>query len=63
MAGGNTTIKKNGCAMTCVSMIIGKNPSELNNWLIENNGYEKNLISWLKLTPLGIKFINRCEAS
>eukprot|EP00043_Microstomoeca_roanoka_P018980 m.207899 g.207899 ORF g.207899 m.207899 type:complete len:185 (+) comp16921_c1_seq3:2136-2690(+) len=53
------TICSAGCAMSSVAMLlntrgVGFNPASLNNWLIQNGGYESgDLIVWSAVDKLG----------
>lgn len=55
---GPTTIDQEGCFITCLAMICGKTPDEVNTILRDNGGYVNGKVSWypasklLGLTPV-----------
>jgi hypothetical protein len=66
---GNTTIGGYGCVITCISMIAGLTPDDVNERLKNANGYDtksvnKNLIIWEKINEVipNLKFIKRVRA-
>ena len=56
----NLTIGSHGCTITCLAMVSGLTPDEVNERLKRNNGFaQKNLVIWKKTTCLGLEFIWR----
>lgn len=46
----NTTIGSHGCTITCIAMISGLTPDEVNRRFIEHGVYSNtNLVNWLKI--------------
>lgn len=46
----DTTIASHGCTITCLAMLAGLNPSEVNKMLISGGGYaQTNLVWWTKI--------------
>ena len=55
--GTQGTIGNLGCTITCISMLLGKTPSEVNQSIKNVNGYAQgNLVDWAKL-PLAFSQI------
>lgn len=54
----NTTIGSNGCAITCLGMLCGKRPDEVNQILRNNGGFVNGCLVWWQkaCNLLGLKF-------
>lgn len=51
-------IEKKGCLISCIGMIVGKDPGEVNKWLNTHKGYtENNDFIWNSVKDLGITFV------
>jgi hypothetical protein len=54
---GSTTIGSHGCFLTCLSMIVGKRPDEVNEILKKAGAYSRDLmISYKAAEALGLEY-------
>jgi hypothetical protein len=69
---GNTTICKEGCLMSSISMMLHgcgisiegaeANPSTVNVWLAENHGFvSNNIYMWKSIEPMGFSYYGRLK--